>query len=265
MAVSYIINHRSPLPQNIFQKTDMAYIFTDGDELLKSFLVRNIHTLALTKNGEKVRTNIPQPASYYNKSHLVSNYLFWRKFMILYHFRSVRLTTRKKRPLTYLEPLVRPAKQFTISNRDYKQAFKGFNAIDADIRTAVSSLLKNDYEDYEIFRNGVESILSIFIQMFNSYMDHLGYPRYFSTLQQSSAYYLAITLIYDYELCYTDIKENGTLRPKLLKIISRMFNESIVHKKRKVWDKKLNDLHKTLELVHAEEYTHETYLNVIKG
>jgi hypothetical protein len=187
-----------------------------------------------------------------------ANYLLWRKFMILYHFKTRSGDNRKIRT-TNLGYIVSPMKKFVSHNRNYRKAYDTMRVLDSDIRESVLELLRRECSDMQERERGIEYLLDISENLFYGYMDYQGCNRHKASLFQSHYYYLVVNLLLKYGLDNRDFDSDWKPSDRLLTIFSRLFNESIVHRPKGSLIEKCGQIEKAFEVIAEGTYSVEDY------
>jgi len=103
--------------------------------------------------------------------------------------------------------------------------------------------------------------LKISKHLYYAYASHCGYDRYSVSLYQSHYHYLVINLALRYGLSYGDFNDDGSPKKTLLTILCRLFNESIVHRKKSLIEK-MKQFEKTKKMIISGAYSPNEYLTI---
>jgi len=234
MAIAYVINKKKKnLDSLIDENINLLFIFNDWGEVGEKIAQkRDINICSLDEWGEISFTNIKKRRRKIKRVEAL-NYLVWRKFMIDYHFETTSLQGKKGR-LKYPKHIYKDVKYFVLNNRSYDAGYNLLDKLETQIEKSFYRLLERYYPDAHSTKTKI--LVKTLYNMYYNYTSSLGYSDRFASIVQSQIYHLAIKLILDYGL----LIENGLswdteykLNQEQLIILSRLFNEGIVHKTRK--------------------------------
>jgi len=261
MSIAYIIHPNTPnIRQWVPKKANLAYIFEPKNILGKIMAEKGVKTLSLTPEGHITYSNLSSDTSMI-KDAKKANYLLWRKFMVLYHFKTTSFSRRKRKYQNH-DYMLQPIKRFVLHNQDYRKAYETIEILDREIRECVFELLYRECSEIQRWEQGIQYLLNISQVLFYGYMDHLGCNRHQASIFQSHYYYLVINLALQYELDNRDFEENGSPSKRILMILSRLFNESIVHRPKGPLLEKYNQIRKIFELIDAGVFTTKDFTTI---
>jgi hypothetical protein len=249
MAIAYIIDkNRKNLNSLLKDRVKLAFVFNDwGGKTGEKIAELGIDVCSLNEWGEISFTNIKKRRRKIKRVEAL-NYLAWRKFMVSYHFETTNLEGKKNK-LSYPKYIYKDIKEFVLNNKDHNAGYNLMDKTEKEIKLTFYQLLGRHYCDATSQR--VEVLVETLYNMYYSYTSHLGYSDRFASVVQSQIYYVAIKLILDYHLLDDDFK----LDREQLTILSRVFNERIVHRAKKSVVEEMDYLLNNLDVLDPYRYS----------
>jgi len=260
MPIAYIVHPNTPkIRRWLPKKVDLVFVFESDGELGRAFAQKGIDAVSLRTDGTINYRNIVEDDSMV-KNAKKANYILWRKFMVLYHFKTVSVD-RQRRKRAFPGYMMDTMRRFVRDNKNYRRAYDAMDKLEVDIRESVVELLRRECSDYDRMERQIDTLMDISEKLYYGYMAHQGCNTRIASIFQSHYYYIVINLLLKYGLDGRDFDSEERPTEKLLTILCRIFNESIVHRSGSSLPEKYGHIDKAFSLIDRGEFDVEAYLD----
>lgn len=259
MPIGYVINSdERSIKSWLHHKADLIFAFEKRGSLGRFFIEKGAESISMTHSGKLLCSSVERRDEAVRPV-AVLNYLFYRKFMVYYHFQTTGYS-RRRESRAVPDYVMKQTRKFASANRDKRRAYRAMEGLESDIRSSVIEFILKEGDDYHRDDIFVAALMDIAENLYYGYMDHIGVDRVLASIYQSRYHYIVINLLLKYGITQEDIGDDGLPANRLITILCRLFNESIVHMQKPSLPERLSQIEKAIQMIKEKRFGPEDYM-----